>query len=113
MSEFEFINEIIKKIGCYVLFDVNNIWCNVVNFKEDLLVVISILEKDFVKGYYLVGCSLEYMGNGLVYIDYYKEVVYEEVWILYKNCLEWFGLWLMLLEWENNVLKFERILEEV
>ena len=35
MSEFEFINEITRKTGCYVLLDVNNIWCNAVNFKED------------------------------------------------------------------------------
>ena len=113
MSEFEFINEITKKTGCYVLLDVNNIWCNAINFKEDPLEVISTLKKNSVKGYHLAGCSLEHMGNGPVYIDYHKEAVHDEVWTLYKNCLERFGPWPTLLEWENNVPKLERTLEEV
>ena len=113
MSEFEFINEITRKTGCYVLLDVNNIWCNAVNFKEDPLEVIGTLEKDSVKGYHLAGCSLENKGNGPVYIDYHKEAVHDEVWTLYQSCLEQFGPWPTLLEWENNVPELERTLQEV
>ena len=113
MTEFEFINAITQQTGCYVLLDVNNIWCNAVNYKEDPLSVITTLNKDSVKGYHLAGCSLENKGNGPVYIDYHKEAVHEEVWSLYQECLNLFGPWPTLLEWENNVPPLERTLKEV
>ena len=113
MSELEFINEITKQTGCYVLLDINNIWCNAVNFKEDPIEVVASLDRDSVKGYHLAGCTLENMGNGPVYIDYHKEAVHAEVWGLYKHCLKQFGPWPTLLEWENNVPKLERTMEEV
>ena len=113
MTEFEFINKITAKTGCYVLLDVNNIWCNATNFKEDPVKVVSELRKESVKGYHLAGCTLQEMGNGPVYIDYHKEAVHEGAWDLYQECLKLFGPWPTLLEWENNVPKLERTLQEV
>ena len=113
MTEFEFTNKITSKTGCYVLLDVNNIWCNATNFKEDPVKVVSELRKESVKGYHLAGCTLQEMGNGPVYIDYHKEAVHEGAWDLYQECLKLFGPWPTLLEWENNVPKLERTLQEV
>ena len=113
LSEIEFINELTRRSGCFVLLDVNNIWANAMNFQEDPLQVLSQLRPDSVRGYHLAGCTLETKSAGDVYIDYHGEAVHEPVWELYRQSLEMFGAWPTLLEWENNVPPLSRTLEEV
>ena len=83
------------------------------NFKEDRWNVISKLDKEIVRGYHLAGCTKEHKGDGIVYIDYHAEAVSESVWELNQQCLDHFGPWPTLLEWENNVPPLTRTLEEV
>lgn len=113
MAEMEFINEVSRKAGSYVLLDVNNIWANAMNFNEDPWEQICKLDKDVVRGYHMAGCTKEQMGKGIVYVDYHREAVSEEVWDLYDQCLQRFGSWPTLLEWENNIPPIERTLQEV
>ena len=113
MSEIQFINEITKRSGCFVLLDVNNIWANAMNFGENPWETISQINADSIKGYHLAGCTEEQKGNGKVYIDYHGEAVHDEVWDLYKQCLEKYGAWPTLLEWENNIPPLTRTLQEV
>lgn len=112
-SEIEFINEITKRSGCYVLLDINNIWGNAMNFKEDPWTELSRLRPESVRGYHMAGCTLEKVGAGSLYIDYHREAVHDEVWDLYEQALSLFGPWPTLLEWENNVPPLERTLQEV
>ena len=113
MSEIQFINEITKRSGCFVLLDVNNIWANAMNFGENPWETLSQINADSIKGYHLAGCTEEQKGNGRVYIDYHGEAVHDEVWDLYKQCLEKYGAWPTLLEWENNIPPLTRTLQEV
>ena len=113
MSEIQFINEITKRSGCFVLLDVNNIWANAMNFGENPWETLSQINADSIKGYHLAGCTEEQKGNGKVYIDYHGESVHDEVWDLYKQCLEKYGAWPTLLEWENNIPPLTRTLQEV
>lgn len=113
MSEIEFINAITERSGCYVLLDVNNIWANAMNFHEDPWEQLSQLNVDSVRGYHLAGCSTEQMGNGLVYVDYHKEAIRDEVWDLYQQSLTHFGPWPTIVEWENNVPSLDQTLNEV
>ena len=113
MSEIQFINEITKRSGCFVLLDVNNIWANAMNFGENPWETLSQINADSIKGYHLAGCTEEQKGNGKVYIDYHGEAVHDEVWDLYKQCLEKYGAWPTLLEWENNIPPLTRTLQEV
>ena len=113
MSEIQFINEITKRSGCFVLLDVNNIWANAMNFGENPWETLSQINADSIKGYHLAGCTEEQKGNGKVYIDYHGEAVHDEVWDLYKQCLERYGAWPTLLEWENNIPPLTRTLQEV
>ena len=113
MSEIQFINEITKRSGFFVLLDVNNIWANAMNFGENPWETLSQINTDSIKGYHLAGCTEEQKGNGKVYIDYHGEAVHDEVWDLYKQCLEKYGAWPTLLEWENNIPPLTRTLQEV
>ena len=113
LTEIEFINELTRRSGCFVLLDVNNIWANAMNFEEDPLHVISQLDPTSVRGYHLAGCTLESQGERDVYIDHHGEAVHESVWELYRQCLKIFGAWPTLMEWENNVPPLSRHLEEV
>jgi len=113
MSEVEFINQITRRSGCFVLLDVNNFWANAMNFGDDPWSVISQIDVASVKGYHLAGCTKETMGSGTVYIDYHGEAVRDPVWNLYQRCLDYFGAWPTLIEWENHVPPLERTLQEV
>jgi len=75
--------------------------------------VISQIDVASVKGYHLAGCTKETMGSGTVYIDYHGEAVRDPVWDLYQRCLDYFGAWPTLIEWENHVPPLERTLQEV
>ena len=113
MSEVEFINQITRRSGCYVLLDVNNFWANAMNFGEDPWNVVRQIDVESVKGYHLAGCTQETRGSGTVYIDYHGEAVRDPVWDLYQQCLDYFGPWPTLIEWENHVPPLERTLQEV
>ena len=113
MTEMEFINEVSRQAGSYVLLDVNNIWANAMNFNEDPWQQLCQLDPNIVRGYHMAGCTKEQKSHGTVYIDYHREAVHDEVWSLYEKCLTRFGIWPTLLEWENNVPPLTRTLEEV
>jgi uncharacterized protein (UPF0276 family) len=83
------------------------------NFGENPWETLSQINADSIKGYHLAGCTEEKKGNGKVYIDYHGEAVHDEVWDLYKQCLEKYGAWPTLLEWENNIPPLTRTLQEV
>lgn len=112
-DEPSFINALTDRTGAYVLMDVNNLWANAVNFGENPLSQLMVYRQSSVRGYHLAGCTCKQVGNGEVFIDYHGEAVHEPVWELYKEALSHFGPWPTLLEWENNVPKLERTLQEV
>lgn len=113
MSENEFINELAKRTGAFVLLDINNLYANAMNFGEDPCTKLKEFNKDYIRAYHMAGCSQERGDQGTVWIDYHREPVPEAVWALYSEALDLFGPWPTLLEWENNVPPLERTLAEV
>ena len=113
MRESDFINELAKRTGAYVLLDINNLFANAMNFGEDPSIKLREFNKDSIRAYHMAGCSQEQGDQGAIWIDYHREPVPEAVWSLYTEALDLFGLWPTLLEWENNVPRLQRTLEEV
>ena len=107
-TEVDFLNEMVKRSGCSLLLDINNIVVNANNHgfsAEDFLKTIHI---NTVKQFHLGG----YEGTEL-FVDTHGAAVHDEVWTLYKKALERFGNIPTLIEWDNNIPSFSVLKEEV
>ena len=108
MTEMEFINQISRTAGSYVLLVINNIWANSMNFNEDQDHICA-LGPEMVRGYPWLDALKD--SNGVVYVDYHREAVHQDVWELYENASN--DLVQPASEWENDVPPLNRTLDEV
>jgi uncharacterized protein (UPF0276 family) len=108
MSEAEFLAELVRRTGCGVLLDVNNLYVNQCNHGEDALAAIDALP---------LGCVGEiHLGGHLVtdagLVDHHGDRVALPVWDLYRAALARFGRVPTLIEWDTDIPVLEVLLEE-
>ena len=108
IPEGEFVAEVARRTGCGVLFDVNNAWVNAVNHGTDPRAILDALEPASVGEIHLAG--YEATPDGLV--DTHGARVFPEVWALYEEALARLGQVPTLIEWDNDILALEVLLEE-
>ncbi|MBI3553608.1 MAG: DUF692 domain-containing protein [Elusimicrobia bacterium] len=108
MTEWEFVAEIVRRTGCGLLLDVNNIHVSAVNHGfagEDFL---SGIPKECVRQMHLAGYSEE---NGFL-IDTHDHPVSDPVWTLYASAVRRFGPVPTLIEWDEHIPAFARLEKE-
>lgn len=114
MDEVDFINKLIKKTGCGLLLDVNNIYVSSQNnqdFKPQDY--INRIDKAGVKEIHLAGHSTNELSNGSqILIDTHNDVVCDEVWQIYKMAIDKFGKIPTLVEWDQDIPEFEILTNE-
>ena len=118
MSEMEFINELVKRSGCGLLLDVNNIYVSANNnaafCAQDYIAQIN---KDIVCEIHLAGHSKSDIfvndGKTQLLIDTHSDRICDEVLSIYKMAAQRFGKIPSLIEWDVDVPPFEVLLEEV
>ncbi|MDJ0554797.1 MAG: DUF692 domain-containing protein [Microcoleaceae cyanobacterium MO_207.B10] len=108
MSEWEFIEGLLKKADCYLLLDVNNLYVNAINNGIDPLIYLDSIPKTRVKEIHLAG--YEEKENYL--LDTHGYPVHPPVWELYKEALVRFGAVPTLIEWDTDIPSFEVLLAE-
>jgi len=99
MSEGEFLAELIRRTGCGVLFDVENLYVNARNLGVDAGAFIKTIPAEAVKEYHLAGYS-EIDG---CLVDTHDHPVYPEVWELYETALQYIGPRPTLIEWDSDI----------
>jgi len=99
MTEGEFLAELVKRTGCGILFDVENLYVNVRNLGVDAEAFIKALPSDAVKEYHLAGFSER---DGCL-VDTHDHPVYPEVWDLYETVLQHIGPRPTLIEWDSDI----------
>ena len=109
MSEWEFILEIIKQSGCYILLDVNNVYVSSVNHGFDPLNYIEAMPADRVAQIHLAGHS----NHGSYIIDTHDAPVIQPVWDLYAATIQHLGKVSTMIERDDNMPPFEELLAEV
>jgi uncharacterized protein (UPF0276 family) len=112
MSEDEFMSRIVEKTGCRILFDVNNLYVNSVNFLFDPYEYIDNLDAKNIGQIHLAGHSACDIDGKVCLIDTHSTNVAEEVWRLYEYTLIKKGTKPTLLEWDSNLPPIEEILLE-
>ena len=112
-SEVEFLNTLVKKTGCQILLDVNNVYTSCLNNNLDPREYINSISSNSVKEIHLSGHSTKKLDEGeFLYIDSHDSFVAEEVWQLYELAINRFGNRSTLLEWDENIPSLDILVGE-
>ena len=108
MAEAQFVRDVVRRAGCRLLLDVNNIYVNAVNHGFDALAYLDAMDPATIDEIHLAGH--ERGERGLV--DTHAAPVCEEVWSLYAAAVDRFGAKPTLIEWDAAIPPLDTLLAE-
>ena len=111
-SEWDFVAEVVRRSGCGLLCDVNNIYVNSVNHDFDPRVYLRALPRAAVKEIHLAGFTRKEGLPVPLLIDSHSRRVDPAVWELYAAALDRFGPVPTLIEWDQDIPELEVLLDE-
>ena len=113
LSEPEFITKVLKRTGCGLLLDVNNAFVSCTNHHRDSQAYLDALPLSGVEEIHLAGFAEDHDAAGApLLIDAHGTPVASTVWNLYRHVLERTGPVATLIEWDNDIPPFGRLVEE-
>jgi uncharacterized protein len=113
MSETEFLGEIVRRTGCGLLLDVNNIFVSATNHGFDPYRYLADFPLAAVGEIHLAGCADDRDDAGFpLLIDAHDSPVRDAVWLLYAQAIRRLGATPTLIEWDNDVPAWPALLEE-
>ena len=113
MAETEFINQVLRRTGCGLLLDVNNVYVSCINHHRDPYATVHALAHKSVGEIHLAGFAQEQDGAGdTLLIDSHGAAVAQAVWQLYEYTLERVGPIATLIERDNDIPPFDVLFEE-
>jgi uncharacterized protein (UPF0276 family) len=113
LDEADFIAEVIRRSGCGLLLDVNNVYVSCVNHQRDPLTYLDALPLHAVGEIHLAGFAedSDSLGDRLL-IDDHGAPIDRAVWNLYRQTLKRIGSIATLIERDNQVPAFAVLLAE-
>lgn len=112
-NEATFVSEVVRRTGCGLLLDVNNVYVSSVNHQRDAHAVIRALPLDQVGEIHLAGFAEQVDGNNdRLLIDSHGSPVAQAVWDLYAFTLGLTGPVATLLERDNDIPAWSVLLAE-
>lgn len=113
LGETEFIAEVIRRTGCGLLLDVNNVYVSCVNHGRDPYACIDAMPLAATGEIHLAGFSrdTDAAGDELL-IDSHGAPVAQAVWALYRHALEGLGPTTTLIERDHDIPAFAVLLAE-
>ncbi|QTD34680.1 MNIO family bufferin maturase [Pseudomonas fluorescens] len=113
IDEAVFIREVIRRTGCGLLLDVNNVYVSCINHQRDPLLYLDALPLHAVGEIHLAGFAedSDSLGDRLL-IDDHGAPIDQAVWSLYRQALERVGPVATLIERDNQVPAFNVLLAE-
>jgi hypothetical protein len=112
LSEPEFLNALVRRTGCGILCDVNNIFVSAKNLGLDPARLLAELDAAAIGEIHLAGHSSCERGGHTILIDDHGSEVTLLVWALYHLAIERFGLVPSLIEWDTDIPAFDVLLAE-
>ena len=109
MTEWEFLSELSRRSGCFLLFDVNNVYVSAFNHGYDPHTFLEGIPADRVVQFHMAGHS--HMDTHIV--DTHDHPVCEEVWELYAAALKRFGWVSTIVERDDHIPPLDEIMVEV
>ncbi len=109
MSEAEFLTSIIKKSGCGLLLDINNLYVNSVNRKYDPFEFLTQIPLDKVQMIHIAG----HKKHHNMLLDSHDSPLSKEVWELLEFVSKRASIKAVLLEQDENLDDFNLLLEQI
>jgi uncharacterized protein (UPF0276 family) len=108
LGETAFLAELVRRTGCGVLLDVNNLYVNQCNHGEDAMTALASLRPGDVGEIHLGG----HLVTPEAVIDHHGARVAPAVWALYRAALARCGRVPTLIEWDTDIPSLELLLAE-
>ena len=108
MSEWDFLTAIAEEADCGILLDVNNVFVSAHNHGFDAMKYIDSIPAERVFQIHLAGHST----SGGMLIDTHDHPVTDAVWRLYERAIERIGPVSTLIEWDDQIPSYARLVEE-
>lgn len=112
MTEPEFLAELVRRSGCGLLFDVNNLYVTACNLRLDPAAWLAGLPGEAITEYHLAGHAVNDADGEPILIDDHASPVQEAVWALFAAALRQFGPRPTLVEWDTDVPALSVLLGE-
>jgi len=114
MEETEFLRNVIRRTGCGLLLDVNNVYVSAQNCGYSARDYISAVGIERVGEIHLAGHSEDNsVPEEVLLIDAHDREVAQQVWSLFEYTLKLGGPRPSLIEWDNSVPEFEVLMGEM
>lgn len=111
-DEIGFLKELVRRTGCGLLLDVNNVYVSSRNLGFDACAYLDAFPGESVMEIHLAGHSADpALGESLL-IDSHDAPISAEVWGLYRHLVERIGARPTLIERDGNVPSFDTLLSE-
>ena len=111
-AETEFLAEVVRRTGCGLLLDVNNVFVSATNHRTDAGAYLAAFPMQAVAEIHLGGHDAEDLPSGPLLIDAHGSPVADPVWALYAQVLAQIGPCPTLIEWDNDVPPWDRLWAE-
>jgi len=112
-AEVDFLAEVVRRTGCGLLLDVNNVFVSATNHGFDPLAYLAGFPLAAVGEIHLAGHESDPVLGPALLIDSHSRPVADPVWGLYAQVLDRTGPVPTLIEWDNDVPTFDVLLAEV
>lgn len=113
MAEHDFLAELVRRTGCGLLVDVNNLYVGRNNVGLDIDAWLAGVPADAVGEIHVAGHCVEPQdGGGVLLIDDHGAEVADPVWTLLDQALDRFGAQPVLVEWDTRIPPLPTLLNE-
>jgi uncharacterized protein (UPF0276 family) len=109
MTEWEFLAALVKRSGCELLLDVNNVYVNAVNHGFDAWRYINGLPRAAVRQVHLAG----HTRDGEYLVDTHDAPVCDAVWELYEHSVACFGPVPAMIERDDHIPPLAELVAEL
>lgn len=114
LSESELLCNVVKRTGCGLLLDVNNVYVSAHNMGYSAEDYIAALPASSIGEIHLAGHSIDASEpSEPLLIDTHDKAVADNVWSLYRYTLEHCGATPTLIEWDSNIPEWKTLLAEM
>ena len=108
MSEWDFLAAVAEEADCGILLDINNVFVSAHNHGFDAMKYIDSIPAERVFQIHLAGHS----RSGPMLIDTHDHPVTDKVWTLFERAIENLGPVSTLIEWDDQIPSYARLVAE-
>lgn len=112
IPEAEFMAELVRRSGCGILLDVNNVYVSACNHGFDAQAWLDAIPRERVREMHLAGFTRKQFADGEILIDTHNRPVDPAVWQLYRAAVQRFGHVPTLIEWDSDLPALKVLLDE-